>query len=236
VPYFIYRGGFLRSDEDGPRLRAKFSPSVELQFSGGGSLASQSSSGGPRAGMPNLDYLLELGPNLKIVAAQPTKTSQLVIDLPVRGVFSTNFDSRFAWRGVVFAPQIGLEDHSLFGSSWGGQVRVGTEFASARLQQYYYQVDPQYAEPDRPAYAAHGGYLGSNLQLAIFRPVTPNFHVYAGGRLNFYQGARNEDSPLFKADTGYSAFAGFAWSIWQSRKLAASSGGPSSMDGGNHPR
>ncbi len=232
LPYFIYRGTFLRADDEGTRLRAKFTPSVELEFSGGGALSSNSNSGGPRAGMPNLDYLLELGPSLKIIAAKPSPSSRLIFDVPVRAVISSNFYSRVDWRGVVFAPDVGIENNKILGTQWGGRVGVGAEFATARTQQYFYQVDTQYALPDRPAYNAHGGYLGSNIEVAVYRPLTPHFRIYAYGRFDLYNGARNEDSPLFKSDTGFGAILGFAWSIWQSKEMADHGNGSFTESGG----
>jgi len=227
LPYFIYRGSFLRADDEGTRVRAKFSPSFELEFSGGGSLSAQSGSISAREGMPDLDYLLEAGPSLKITAAKPTTTSRLIIDLPVRGVISTNFHSRLDWRGVVFDPDVGIEDRSLLGSRWGGRVGIGSEIASAPTQKYFYEVEPQYSAAEegiaglnRPPYQAHGGYLESYVEAAVYRPLTPSFRVYAYGRFDLYGGAENEDSPLFKAHTGFGGILGFAWSFWQSKTLA----------------
>ena len=218
LPYFIYRGGVFRSDASGPRLRAG-AGSVEFEFSGGGALSS-SSSNGPREGMPKLDYLLEAGPNTKITLGRPTPSSRLLIDLPVRAAFSTNF-SHLDWRGVIFSPDLAYEDEALFGSRWGGRIGIGAEVASARLQQFFYQVDSQYQTASRPAYDAHGGYLGSRLSLSVYRPLTRNFNIYFAGQFDLYSGAENQTSPLFKSKTGAGGIVGFAWSIWQSKERAA---------------
>jgi outer membrane protein len=219
LPYFIYRGGVFRSDASGPRLHAA-SGNVEFEFSGGGALST--SSGGARNGMPKLDDLLEAGPNAKITLDRPTSSSRLLVDLPVRVAISTNFSSHLDWRGVVFAPDIAFEDESLFGSRWGGRVGVGVEFTTARLQQYYYQVEPRYIIPgERPAYDAHGGYLGSRLTFSAYRPLTRNFNVYFAGEFDLYSGAENNDSPLFRSNTGFGGIVGFAWSVWQSKERAA---------------
>jgi len=42
---------------------------------------------------------------------------------------------------------------------------------------------------------------------------SPNVKI---GRLDDYDGARNDDSPLLKSKLGYSAFIGFSWAIWHS--------------------
>lgn len=219
-PYFIYRGHLFRSDENGAHLRADVRSNMELDVSGGVSFSSHSDSAGPRAGMPDLKYLLQLGPNLKITLDHPSENSSVLLQLPVRAVVSLN-GLHFAYEGLVFTPDIGIQTRSLFGTKWNGSVSVGPEFASGRFQQYFYQVDPQYALPDRPAYQAHGGYFGSRLEMGIGRKLGKDFRLFIFGRIDDYSGARNEDSPLSKSTMGYSVFAGVSWAIWHSKETVS---------------
>jgi len=217
LPFFIYRGDFLRSDANGPRLQ-KSSGIVEWELSGGGSLASNSK-GGARAGMPDLDYLLEVGPKAKITVAKPTDTSRLTVDLALREAISTNFSSRLRTQGALFAPDLAYEERAVFGSKWSGRASIGAQFATADLQRYYYEVEPEYARPGRPAYNARAGYLGATLGLTAFRQVTPSFTVFIGLDLNNYDGAANVDSPLLRTRNDLGAAVGFAWSIGQSKQM-----------------
>lgn len=216
IPYFIYRGGIFRSDASGPRLRA-VAGSVEFQFTGTGSLSARHSQA--REGMPGLDYLLEAGPNAKVTIVRPTPDSRVFADLPLRAAITTNFHSRLDWRGLVFSPDLAYEDESIAGSKWGGKIGAGLEFATAGLQDYFYQVDPQYARPDRPAYRAHGGYLGARLSASAYYPLTQHFNVYVAAQFDYYGGAENQASPLAKSKTGGGGIVGFAWSIWQSQRF-----------------
>jgi len=218
IPYFIYRGDFFRSDQSGTRMRA-VTGNVEWEFSGGGTLSSNSDSGA-RAGLPKLDYLLEAGPKAKITVAQLTPSSRVLIDLPVRAAASTDFSTRFRPRGFTFSPDVTYEDQSLLGSSWSGRVSLGVEFATQPLQEFYYGVTPQYAEPGRPAYQAHGGYLGSDIALTAFRTLKRNFHVFFAVDFDSYKGAASQDSPLFRTGGGVGAAVGFAWSFKQSKRSA----------------
>jgi len=216
LPFFIYRGDFFKSDANGPRLQ-KSSGIVEWELSGGGSLASNSK-GGARAGMPNLDYLLEVGPKAKITLAKPTDTSRLTLDLAVREAISTNFSSRLRSQGALFAPDIAYQERAIFGSQWSGRASIGAQFATASLQRYYYEVEPQYALPGRPAYDARAGYLGATLSLTAFRQVTRSFTVFVGLDVDNYDGAANVDSPLLRTRNNLGAAVGFAWSIGQSKR------------------
>jgi len=216
LPFFIYRGDFFSSDVHGPRLQ-KSSGIVEWELSGGGSLASNSE-GGARAGMPNLDYLLEVGPKAKITVAKPTDTSRLSVDVALREAISTNFSSRLRSQGALFAPDLAYEEEAIFGSHWSGRASVGAQFATAALQRYYYEVEPQYARADRPAYDARAGYLGATLALTAIRPVTRSFTVFVGLDVDNYDGAANVDSPLLRTRNDLGVALGFAWSIGQSKQ------------------
>ena len=215
-PYFVYRGRLFRSDENGARLRTDVRPNVELDISGGASFSTHSDASGPRAGMPDLNYLLELGPNLKITLARPSADSRWLLQLPLRAVASAN-GLHWGYQGLIFDPDVGIQTRALLGSRWSAYAAVGPEFASARFQQYFYQVEPQYALPDRPAYQAHGGYFGSRLELGVSHKLGKDFRLFFYSRLDDHSGARSEDSPLFKAHLDYTAFAGLSWAFWHSK-------------------
>jgi MipA family protein len=215
-PYFAFRGRVFRSDQNGARLRADVRSNVEVDVSGGAAFAAQSNSSSARAGMPNLDYLLELGPNLKITLDRPSPESRWLVELPLR-VVASFYSLHAGYQGLVFTPDVGFHTRSLLGSRWNAYADIGPSFASARYQQYFYQVEAQYALPDRPEYLAHGGYFGSTLEMGVGHKLGKDLRVFFYGRVDDYAGARSEDSPLFKTTLGYSAFAGFSWSIWHSK-------------------
>jgi outer membrane protein len=216
-PYFVYRGNIFRSDENGPRVRTQVLSNVELNISGNASFGSHSDDSGPRAGMPKLDYLFELGPSLHITALRFSPDNKLRIDLPLRGVFSVN-GIHFAWQGLTFSPLLALQSHALLGSVWSGYAGIGPEWASGRFQRYFYQVDPQYALPDRPVYEAHGGYLGSRVEAGAGRKLGQDFRIFFYGRIDDYSGAENDGSPLYKAHYGYTALVGVGWSFLRSKE------------------
>ena len=63
LPYFVYRGEFLRLDREGLRGVLIESDRVEFDLSLFGSLPVDSSKNLARAGMPDLDPVLEIGPS-----------------------------------------------------------------------------------------------------------------------------------------------------------------------------
>lgn len=221
-PYFIYRGNFFRSDQNGTRVRAAYTHNLEFEISGGASFATHSSGSGPRAGMPDLDYLLELGPKLKYTFSRPAPGVEWFLEVPVRAVISTDFTS-IGYRGLVFAPDVGVRTLSLLHSAWFAYADIGPELASGRFQDYFYEVAPRYSRPGRPAYDAHGGYFGSRLEIGLSRSLGRNFRVFFYSRLEDYAGAKNTDSPLLKTRIGYAGFVGFSWSFLHSDETVPAS-------------
>lgn len=219
APYFVYRGRTLRADDEGSRLRRRLTPNLEIDVSGGGAMSSDSSGSDARRGMPDLDYLLELGPNLRMSFEGPTPTSTFIVNMPLRGVASLG-DGGLQWRGLVFAPDLALQSERFLGGRMNLRGSIRADFASAQLQRYFYEVSPQYATPERPAFSAGGGYLGSSVGGRIAYAFTPRLRGFLSLRWYYHGGAANDRSPLFRSDEGYSAALGFSWSLFQSKQLA----------------
>lgn len=219
VPYFVYHGRVLRSDDQGSRMRRKLTPYAEIDISGGGALASDSSDSQARDGMPDLGYLVELGPNLRLSINGPTARSKIFANLPVRGVISIG-DPGLNWRGVMFAPELAYRQERVLGTELALRVSLASQFVSAALGEYFYEVEPRYATAQRPAYSASGGYLGSSLGVRIDHQLSRRIRLFTTLRYYSYSGAANEDSPLFRTDHGYTAGLGLSWTFLQSREAA----------------
>ena len=82
APFLIYRGKVLRSDASGIGARLLRSERYELDIGFAASLPARSNAGAARAGMPDLGFLGEFGPRVKVLLANPTPTSRLRLDLP----------------------------------------------------------------------------------------------------------------------------------------------------------
>lgn len=219
LPYFVYYGTVLRSDERGSRLRRVLTPNVEINVSGNGALSSDSSGSDARDGMPDLGYLVELGPNVALRFDGVDADSKIDINLPLRGVVSIG-DPDLRWRGMSFSPDIAWRQRWPAHPSLALRVGVGADFASTRLHQYFYEVAPQFATPERPAYAAGAGYLGATFNLRVIYALTPSVRGFVSARYHNYAGSANADSPLLRSDDGYSAALGLSWSFLRSKQAA----------------
>jgi outer membrane scaffolding protein for murein synthesis (MipA/OmpV family) len=221
LPYLIYRGEFLRAGDKGiVRGRLLKTDRIDFDVSFDGSFSADSDDNDARQGMPDLDYLGEIGPRLQITLARAARDAKIDLELPLRAVFSSDF-SEVKFRGVVFHPELAYQHANFLDTGVGLKLGIGPIFATEDLMDYFYEVSPTYATAARPVYDADGGYLGSQVGLRLTRPVGERIRLYGVFNAGIYPGATNEDSPLFREDYTYSAGIGMAWSFFQSEARGA---------------
>ena len=217
LPMVIYRGKVLRADRSGIGARLINTERVELDLGFALSLPARSDDVAARAGMPDLRSLLEFGPRLKVLLAEPTATSRVRLELPLR--VPIELKSGFRRQGLVFEPRVVFEAGDGTGK-WQADANVGAVFGNARLHQYFYGVEPRYATATRPAYEASGGLLMTRLGLSLSRRLSPDWRVFGFTRYDNYSHASNRESPLFLRNSGLSVGAGFTWTIHRSAARA----------------
>jgi outer membrane scaffolding protein for murein synthesis (MipA/OmpV family) len=215
-PFFVYRGGIFRLGEKGlVRGRVVKEEDLDIDFSLSGSFPVDSDDNEARRGMPDLDLLGELGPSVEWTFAHIDPNTRLKFELPLRAVFSTDFTD-IDFRGFQLHPEIAYERKVLFGTRLSTRISAGPIFATERLHDYFYEVAPQFARADRPAFDSHGGYLGTLVSGSVSWKAADNLTVFFGIRAGIYDGAANRNSPLFRDEINFATGIGFAWFFWES--------------------
>jgi outer membrane scaffolding protein for murein synthesis (MipA/OmpV family) len=221
LPYIVYRGDILRLGGDSIAKGVFIDNDyTELNVSLEASFNANSDDNDARRGMPDLDYLGEIGPQLKIKLGK-LYGGKTELQLPVRAVVSTDF-RRFDHRGYLFNPRLFYQRQNIFNSAININGSIGSSFATKKLHQYFYGVEPRFATAARPAYEADGGYLGSTISVGLSYGITDRVRAYAGGNVAYYGGAANDGSPLFRQKVNSSVHVGLTWSIFQSDARAGS--------------
>lgn len=224
APYLVYRGEVFRiGDGSAARAVAFDEDWIELDLSLDAAFNADSEDNPVRQGMPDLDYLFEVGPQIKLRLANfkftGSEKAKLSLDIKTRSVFSTDL-SNFAHRGYVFHPEISYEHHDLLGDDSRLSIRFTPLWGSEKLHDYFYQVDNEFSTVDRPEYDAKGGYLGSELSVSLSTMVTDEVRVFVFSQMNLHQGAANQESPLFRDKNTYSVGIGFSWKVYESEELS----------------
>ena len=220
LPYVIYRGDIFRvGGRGGARAVFLENERLELDMSFGGAFAADSDDNTVREGMPELDYLVEVGPQLiykiKDFSFSGGGNSRLNARLQARAVFSTDFGG-FDGRGFVFEPTLTYQQRGVFLPETGFSLALRATWATEKLQDYFYEVTPEYATTVRPAYDAQSGYLGAELSAGLAFPVVKNVRGFLTTSVQFNSGSANENSPLFEKDVTYSVGVGFVWRAYKS--------------------
>jgi hypothetical protein len=170
--------------------------------------------------MPDLDSTLEIGPLVKVRLWQSAdRLRELSLQLPVRAAFTLPSPEFIGW---VFNPVIDLylRDAGPDGL-WRLGLQAGPVFNDRRYNEYYYQVDPQFATPTRPAYSASGGYGGTQFTVTASRRFG---QVWFGAFARAYglRGAVFQDSPLVQQRSALYAGIGIAYIFAESQTLVES--------------
>lgn len=216
LPYLVYRGERLYSDERGPAARLLNLPNLKFDISLSGSFPADSKKNRARAGMPDLDFIGEVGPRLQWTIARAARDAKIDFELPLRAAISTDVSSTIDFRGFVLAPELSYQHDNFLDSETRLKFGLKANFATSQLMDYFYQVDGAFVTPTRAAFDAKAGYLGSGMQLTLIRPFNDRVKGILLGKLDYLAGAENKNSPLFRDNVDYSIGVGLIVSFFVS--------------------
>ncbi len=216
-PYFVYRGDIIKVDRQKISGKVFKTDRILLDVSIYGSVPVKSSKNSARTFMEDLDATFEVGPALDITLLESRqKQYSLKLLLPVRAVFSTDFES-VAHEGWVISPRLNFEKRDIIpntGLRLG--VSLGPMFADGGYHDSYYTVEPVYALPWRLAYDAGGGYSGTILTVGLSKSYR-QFKFNAFVSADFLDGAVFENSPLMKTQTSIMSGVSVSWVFLKSK-------------------
>jgi outer membrane scaffolding protein for murein synthesis (MipA/OmpV family) len=210
LPYVIYRGDVLRIGRSGFGATLVDNGDFEFDVGFSGSLPASSQEITARQGMPDLGALVEFGPRAKLTLARLAGEASVRLEVPLRAVVQVT--GGLNNRGTVLAPKLVFETRDQM-NGWRFAGGIGVTYADQALGSYFYGVPAAFATPQRPAYEARGGLLGTALTLDASRSVGPNVRFFSYLRYENYAGSANAQSPLMKVGDSTSAGLAVAW-IW----------------------
>ena len=142
---------------------------------------------------------------------------KVTVTVPLRAIFAVNL-SRVRRVGWISSPRLNVD---VFGvSPWKVNLGLSTGpvFGDRNYHDYFYSVDPEFANLDREAYSAPGGYSGTQLTLSASKRVA-KWWFGAFVRGDFLSGAAFRQSPLLKARESVMAGVSVSWSFAESTTL-----------------
>lgn len=210
LPFPVYRGSMIRLDKISGvsgkvfnNSRVDFSWNFIFQFPTASSLIPV------RQGMPDLNWMLSIGPQFKYFIYR-SQFHSTYFRFPVRVNTCTNFSSQTEFCGLTFNP--GLR-HAMILPGYGGLTFRWELFSqSSEYQKYLYEVSPKYATPWRPAYHARAGFMGFVYGFFHSLPFE-GWEISTSVNIYDYSLAVNQKSPLFVQKTSYAFFVAFVVNI-----------------------
>ena len=204
-PYFIYRGDKIGVDRSGINGKLFRSDKLELKLSMSAHLPVSSADDDARAGMPDLNPMVEIGPMLTYRLYR-SRQAILKMEIPLRSSTSVD-DFRLHYEGLVSNPRL-RSDYYYKNLKWTSSV--GPLFGDSGYQSYFYSVSPKYATDQRQAYSAVSGYMGAKLSMGL-RVKYKNLVTGAFFHYINLDGAQNLDSPLLRKKDYISSGFYLAW-------------------------
>ena len=209
IPYLEIKTDWFNVDRDG--LHTEFFKQTNFRFDLNFDINTpvDSESNELRQGMPNLDPVVQAGPNLIYILTNDSDNS-LQLQLPVHMAWSVD-DTELSSIGWISHPRIYYK--GLFGlgvRKWHISSSFGPVYANGNYNQFYYTVGSDYASVTRNEYQASGGFSGYRLNMGM----TKRFNGYWLGMYIRYQnitGAVFEDSPLVNARDYWLIAFGASW-------------------------
>lgn len=225
LPYVVYRGDILRiGDGQAVRAVAFENDRVELDLSFAAAFDADSEDNELRRGMPDLDYMFQIGPQMKISLADfifdDESLGELTLALQARGVFSTDLGS-IDHHGYVFEPMLQYKHTGYLFPKLDITISLKPQWASSQLHEYFFDVKSNYVTADRPLYTSDRGYFGTGMNLYASYRINEKLRGFFGVQSTSHHGASNEHSPLYEEDFTIGFGAGFILNFFESKRTVA---------------
>ncbi len=223
LPWFIYRSDTVQVKDGGVEMVAYESDRLKIDMGIGGSLNADTSDTPLREGMPDIDFLLELGPRFDVPLSNQTRNgirTKLNWVTSLRLAVSTDF-RRLDYRGPVLNTQLKYRVAGFGNDKVSLSASVSSTWLGNELMDYFYSVDDEFVTDSRPAFNAGGGFLNLGASFGVGFEPTPDINAYIGIGYRNFNGSENEDSPLFEQDSNTNIIVAASWRLYKSKKLVS---------------
>lgn len=209
-PIVIFRGNYLRADEDGTRARFLNSEKLELGFSGGFNFPVTAKDNQIRQGMPDTEALLGVGPGL-IYKIYKSSNQKLNAGLGLRINLEMGQFPMITERGVIAEPYLRYWYKPNADSSMTLFTSLSLSYADKKYNDFFYRVDQAYVTSDRSAFDAKEGLVDIAYSLGVTYDFKNKISFFLGGVYSNLTLASNKDSPLVENQHNYAAVFGMTW-------------------------
>ncbi len=216
LPYFVYRGQWLRADREGARAVLLDTQRFEIDVSL--AAAAPARNNAAREGMAELPARIEFGPSVNVEFWRDAANHlKLELRAPLRAAYALQRSPRDI--GWTFNPHLNLDVRGITGA-WDVGLQLGTVFGDRRFHEHLYGVGAADATAARPAFDARGGYAGWLALAGVSRRFD---RTWFGAFLRYdsLRGAVVAASPLVKAEQNLTFGVAVSWIFSVSDRLVS---------------
>jgi outer membrane scaffolding protein for murein synthesis (MipA/OmpV family) len=216
LPFFVYRGEWLRADREGARAILVEAQRFEVDVSLAAAVPARNNAA--REGMPELPARVEFGPSTNVEFwSAADRSSKLELRAPLRAAFTFQLPPRAV--GWTFNPHLNLDLRGIAGG-WDLGLQSGAVFGNRRFHDFLYGVAASEATAQRPAYEARAGYAGWFALAGASRRFD---HIWVGAffRYDNLGGSVVAASPLVKTEQNLTFGIAASWIFSVSDRLVS---------------
>ena len=221
APWFIYRGDRVQVKEGGVELKAFQSEKLIIDVGIGAALGSDASDTPLRAGLPDLDFIFQLGPRFTVPLLDETVDgirTRFNWVSALRFAVSTDFRS-LDYQGPLATTELRFRKTGFKNNNLEFNASIGATWLGDDLMDYFFSVDPRFAVATRPAFDADAGFLSLELGAGIVYKPTPKLTTALVFGVTSHEGSGIDESPLFEESITTQALLAVSYTIFRSKRL-----------------
>lgn len=210
-PYFIYRSDHYEFTREGFKGSLIGGDNWGLGLSTGIFLPVDEEDSDAREGMDDLDAHFEIGPNFLLSLAKYDH-HRFEFHWPIRSSWNMK---EVSYGGWISDPKLVLKVSK---GAWRATSYLGVSYSNQDYHDRIYSVDAEFATLDRPEYQAKRGVTGVIASFSMNHRGPKHLAGFFISARN-YDSAANEDSPLLRRKSNYSAGVVFTWLFARSKEM-----------------
>lgn len=219
IPFIwpVYRGKYLRIDQEGTRAKLTDSRLIEFSFSLGFSFPINSIDNPVREGLRDIDYIGEIGPRVIFRLISNSDFHKLNFNLSLRSAFEVNSHN-------LRSNQIGLTGGpSLTYWIYLNSSKTASLFTSASLlygdseyNNFFYGINENNKVSSINDFKAFSGEISRRIFSRVAFNLGDRLQLFFGGFCADLSKSKNISSPLIEQKSNSGFATGFLWNFFQS--------------------
>tara|TARA_B100000925_G_scaffold291798_1_gene281497 strand:- start:1803 stop:2669 length:867 start_codon:yes stop_codon:yes gene_type:complete len=219
IPFIwpVYRGKYLRIDQEGTRAKLTDSRFIEFSFSLGFSFPINSNDNPVREGLKDIDYIGEIGPRIIFRLISDSDFHKLNFNLSLRSAFEvSSHNLRSNQIGLTGGPSLTYWIYLNSSKTASLFTSVSLLYGDSDYNNFFYGINEGNRVSNINKYKAFSGEISRRIFSRIAFNLGDRLQLFFGGFYANLSNSKNISSPLIEQDANSGFATGFLWNFFQS--------------------